>query len=334
MIKKFIVERISWITFFVILQLFILFVAFIDSAIPFTPILYIVFLSFILFCFFLVMRYLKETKFYKSLNEWENNLDLSNIADPESPFEKLIEASIVKQTEQLKRVTIKNLTALEQEKDDLLSWIHEVKTPLTAMHLMIDRLNDEKIKTHLTYEWLRIHYLLDQKLHQKRIPFIENDLYIEKINLESIIFPEIKTLQSWCIQKGIGFDILLEENEILSDAKWLSFIIRQLVTNAVKYSSNSDVIIKSYLQDNHTILEVKDLGRGIDHKDLPRIFDKGFTSTTYHQDNASTGMGLYLAKKAAQSLHIQIHVKSELEKGTIFTLTFPKRNEFVKITGM
>lgn len=334
MIKKFIVERISWITFFVILQLFLLFVAFIDSAIPFTPILYIVFLSFILFCFFFVMRYLKETKFYKSLEEWENNLDLSNIADPESPFEKLIEASIVKQTERLKQVTIKNQTALEQEKDDLLSWIHEVKTPLTAMHLMIDRLHDEKIKTHLTYEWLRIHYLLDQQLHQKRIPFIENDLYIEKINLESIIFAEIKTLQSWCIQKGIGFDILLDENEILSDAKWLSFIIRQLVTNAVKYSNNSEVIIKSYLQDNHTILEVKDFGRGIDHKDLPRIFDKGFTSTTYHQDNASTGMGLYLAAKAAQSLNIQIHVKSELEKGTTFTLTFPKRNEFVKITSV
>ena len=77
---------------------------------------------------------------------------------------------------------------LEQEKDELLSWIHEVKTPLTAMHLMIDRLDDETMKTHLTYEWLRIHLLLDQQLHQKRIPFIENDLYIENIDLETSNF--------------------------------------------------------------------------------------------------------------------------------------------------
>ena len=224
--------------------------------------------------------------------------------------------------------------SLEQEKDELLSWIHEVKTPLTAMQLMIDRLDNETMKSHLIYEWLRIHLLLDQQLHQKRIPFIENDLYIEITDLKVLITKEIKDLQSWCIQKGIGFDLHLEVTEVLSDAKWLAFIIRQLLTNAVKYSEASDIIIKSYQQDEQTILEVEDFGRGIDPKDLPRIFDKGFTSTTKHQDNAATGMGLYLAKKAAKPLLIHIDVHSKLGEGTTFTLTFPKRNEFVHITGM
>lgn len=73
---------------------------------------------------------------------------------------------------------------------------------------------------------LRIHLLLDQRLHQRRIPFIENDLYIENTDLETIIFDEIKTPQSWCIQKGIGFDIHLEVTEVLSDAKWLAFIMK------------------------------------------------------------------------------------------------------------
>jgi len=334
MIKKFLLERLSWIALFVFLQLFLLFVAFIDTAIPFTPILYIVFLSIIIYIFFLVFRYSKETRFYRSLIEREDNLDLTGLAEPESPFEHLVETSITNQTEQLKKVALHNQTALEQEKDELLSWIHEVKTPLTAMHLMIDRLQDEKLKTHLTYEWLRIHFLLDQQLHQKRIPFIENDLYIEKIQLEAVIFSEIKTLQSWCIHKGIGFDIQLEETEVLSDVKWLSFIIRQLLTNAVKYSNASDIMISSKLKNDHMILTIKDFGRGIDSKDLPRIFDRGFTSTTKHQDNAATGMGLYLAKKAAQSLLIQIEVSSELEKGTVFTLSFPKQNEFVNIKSM
>ncbi|MGE8078854.1 sensor histidine kinase [Peribacillus loiseleuriae] len=334
MIKKFVLERGSWISLFILLQLLTIFVAYIDSAIPLMPILYLVFLSIIFFTIFLIFRYHKETKFYKSLVERENNLDLTSIAYPESPFEKLIAESMTTQAELLKQVASQNLLTLEQEKDELLAWIHEVKTPLTAMRLMIDRLDDEILKTQLTYEWLRIHLLLDQQLHQKRIPSIANDLYIEYTDLETLIFTEIKTLQSWCIQKGIGFAIQLEITEVLSDAKWLAFIIRQLLTNAVKYSTAADIRITSYEQAEQTILEVKNFGRGIDPRDIPRIFDRGFTSTTVHQDQAATGMGLYLAKKVAQSLLIHIHVKSELGAETTFTLTFPNRNEFVTITSM
>lgn len=334
MIKKYFIERLSWIILFFFLHSLIIFIAYIDSSIPLKPIIYIVFLSIIIFSIFLMIRYNKETKFYKSLEERENNLDVTSVANPESPFEKIVEKSITDQAERLKHVASQNRIALEQEKDELLSWIHEVKTPLTAMHLMIERLNDETMKAHLTYEWLRIHLLLDQQLHQKRIAFIENDLFIENTDLTSLIFKEIKTLQSWCIQKGIGFDIQLEITEVFSDAKWLAFIIRQLLTNAVKYSGASDIIIKSYQQDNQTILEVKDFGRGIDPKDLPRIFDKGFTSTTNHHDNSATGMGLYLAKKGAKPLFIQLHVHSKLDAGTTFTLTFPKRNEFVNMISM
>ncbi|MFI8493988.1 sensor histidine kinase [Peribacillus butanolivorans] len=334
MIRKYFVERFSWITFYILLHLFIIFVAYLDSAIPLKPIMYIVFLSLLMFSIFLIVRYKIETKFYKSLEDREDNLDLTNIADPDSPFERIIENSIMNQTEFLKQSASQGQMTLEQEKDELLSWIHEVKTPLTAMHLMIDRLDNESLKSHLTYEWLRIHLLLDQQLHQRRMPFIENDLYIENTDLETIIFDEIKTLQSWCIQKGIGFDIHLEVTEVLSDAKWVAFIVRQLLTNSIKYSQGSDIIIKSYPKDEHTILEVKDFGRGIDPKDISRIFDKGFTSTTAHHDNAATGMGLYLTKNAAQSLFILIDVKSVLGAGTTITLTFPKRNEFVDITSM
>ena len=334
MIKKYVTERRSWIMLFIAQQLLILFVTFIDPTIPLRSMLYLVFLSMILFSIFFVIRYSKETKFYRSLEERDNDLDLTNIAEPESPFEKIIENSLSNQTVLLKQTASHNLMALEQEKDDLLAWIHEVKTPLTAMHLMIDRIEDETMKTHLIYEWLRIHLLLDQQLHQRRIPFIENDLYIEQTDLETIIFDEIKTLQSWCIHKGIGFDIKFEVTEVLSDAKWLAFILRQLLTNAVKYSQASDITISSYQRADQTILEVKDRGRGIDPKDLSRIFDKGFTSTTMHQDTAATGMGLYLAKKAAQSLLIHIHVESALGIGTIVTLTFPQKNEFVRITSV
>ncbi|MEH7009687.1 sensor histidine kinase [Neobacillus niacini] len=334
MIKKYLIERLSWIILFLFLQLFIILVSYFDSTIPLDPIVYIVFLSLIIFTIFLIIRYNKETKFYKSIEAWENNLDLTSISAPESPFEKIIENSVTSQTELLKQIASQNLMSLELEKDELLSWIHEVKTPLTTMRLMIDRLDNGKMKSNLIYEWLRIHLLLDQQLHQKRIPFIENDLYIEVTDIKVLITKEIKDLQSWCIQKGIGFDLHIEVKDVLSDAKWLAFIIRQLLTNAIKYSEASDIIVKSYQHDDQTILEVKDFGRGIDPKDIPRMFDKGFTSTVKHHDNAATGMGLYLAKKAAKPLLINIDVHSKLGVSTTFTLTFPKRNQFHHIIGM
>lgn len=293
---------------------------------------YIVFLSLLIFVIFLAVRYSKETKFYRSLEERSNDLDLKSLAIPESPFEHIVEQSMITQTEKLKQQATYNRLMLEQEKDDLLAWIHEVKTPLTAMHLMLDRMKDEELKALMTYEWLRIHLLLDQQLHQRRIPFMENDLYIEEVDVEDILYQEIKTLRSWCIQKGIGFDIDLTVTTVMSDAKWLAFILRQLLTNAVKYSDASDIHIKSEMQDEQVILTIKDSGRGIDTKDLPRIFDKGFTSTTAHHDNAATGMGLYLTKNVAESLLIHITVQSYLGKGTTFTLTFPKQNDFVNLS--
>ncbi|GBC64473.1 sensor histidine kinase [Bacillus licheniformis] len=334
MLKAFLTERRSWIAIFVLQQILFLFIAYVDASIPFTSILYMTYLSSFIFIVFLIVRFRKETKFYKSLEEWDYNLDVTNIREAETPFETMFEKSMTEQTKQLKQEAAQHRLALENEKDELMAWIHEVKTPLTAMHLIMETIEDQSLKARLAYEWLRIHLLLDRQLHQKRMSFIENDLSLEVLELKPMIFKEIKDLQSWCIPKGIGFDIQLEAGEVLSDAKWLSFIIRQLLTNAVKYSEASDVLIKSYEQDGKVHLAVQDFGRGIDPKDMPRVFDKGFTSTTEHHDQAATGMGLYLAKKAAKPLLIHIEVDSKPGTGTTFTLIFPMRNEFSRVLGV
>ena len=94
MIQKYLVERLSWIISFYFYNFLIIFVSYFDSTIPLMSILYIVFLSMLIFIIFLIIRYNKETKFYKSLEEREDNLDLTSIADPESPFEKIVENSL------------------------------------------------------------------------------------------------------------------------------------------------------------------------------------------------------------------------------------------------
>ncbi|KAB7668441.1 sensor histidine kinase [Bacillus sp. B1-b2] len=328
MITTFLLERKSWILFFIIIQFLQLFIAHLDPSLSLTSMLYIGFISSILFIFFLFYRYHKETHFFKALSDREITIDLSSLPDAHSPFENIIENSMVSQIELLKRENEQSSLQLEQEKDELLSWIHEVKTPLTALHLLIQQLSVTDLKAQITYEWLRIHLLLDQQLYHKRITFIENDLYVEYIHLEDLLYDEMKTIQTWCIQKGIGVEINLEVKEVLTDSKWLAFVLRQLLTNAIKYSNKSDIIITSYKENGQVHLAIKDEGIGIDIKDMPRIFEKGFTSTSKHHNNYATGMGLYLTKKVTDALDIFIKVESKLLQGSTFTLIFSEKNEF------
>lgn len=329
MIRTYLIERRSWLFFFVSMQLLGFFIAVLDPTLSVKGMLYLNLLSSLLFIAFISIRYRKEAPFYRALKESDEQL-----SDPNSPLEKIVHDFI-----EAKQLSTEDMIAnsevwLEQEKDEMLRWIHEVKTPMTAMQLIIERIEDPSIKESLRYQWLRVYLLLDQQLHQKRMPFIENDLFIENIFLNDIISAEIKPLYTWCKQKGIGFDLKLAATHVTSDSKWLAFLLRQFITNAIKYSNNHDISIHSYSKANQVKLEISDYGRGIAAKDLPRIFDKGFTSTSHHQDQASTGMGLYLAKKIAASLHIQIEVNSNLGKGTSFTLTFPSKNAWLALTSM
>ncbi|ELK48126.1 sensor histidine kinase [Halobacillus sp. BAB-2008] len=334
MIGAFLKERLAWIAFLFGLQVLAALVGAIDSTIPVTSVLYYNFLSFLLIALFLFIRYQKETRFYRQMQERDRDLDLSTFPEGDSPFERIIDDNVTDHMERLKQELADNQHRLEEEKDQLLSWIHEVKTPMSAMHLLFDKIEDYKLKSQLTYEWMRIHLLLDQQLYQKRIPFIENDLYIEEIELEPLLFQEIRTLKSWCMQKGIGFDIDLEATHVLSDAKWLAFILRQLLTNAIKYSESSDITITSRREDERVHIAIRDEGRGIEAKDLPRIFDKGFTSTSDHQNGAATGMGLYLTDRIRKTLKMKISVTSEVGQGSTFTLHFPKKDAFTTIRSM
>ncbi|WP_405103598.1 sensor histidine kinase [Oceanobacillus sp. FSL H7-0719] len=334
MVKAYLKEKRAWILFIFTIEVLLLLIGYLDVALQFTSILYIALLFFILFIAFLTIRYQQETAFLKELKEWHPSLEITSLNEAKLPSEEIFFKALREQQLYFLQETNIQYTSLEQEKDDILSWIHEVKTPLTTMQLMIDRIEDVELSGKMMYEWLRIHHLLDQQLHQKRIAVIENDVYIEKREIAPLLYSEIKELKSWCFQKGIGFDIELEEQEVLTDAKWFSFILRQLLTNAVKYSEKSEICIRSFKENEHVYLEIKDQGRGIEKSDLPRIFEKGFTATKNHQNTAATGMGLYLAEKAAEALKIEIAVTSAVGEGSSFRLCFAKENNLLKITGV
>ena len=135
------------------------------------------------------------------------------------------------------------------------------------------------------------------------------------------------------MEKNIAVEFERENIEVIMDVKWYRFIIRQVLTNAVKYSPNGCTIIISMNVNptGNVILYVKDEGPGIQAHDLPRIFDKGFTGGTGRLHNAATGLGLYLAQTVATKIGMMLQAQSEIGQGTTLQMTFSIENDFDKV---
>ncbi|WP_010304860.1 sensor histidine kinase [Kurthia senegalensis] len=248
-------------------------------------------------------------------------------------FEQKEEANYIavfqQYTEQLESQMTKELletkVAIEERADIQFSWGHELKTPLTTMQLLIDKLPASEQKQLLQLEWMRMNLLVDQSLHSLRLNAAENDLLFRKIDMKRILIDEVKMLKSWCRIQDVAIDLDIEEDEVVTDAKWLSFIIRQLLSNSLKYSNKGGTLTITY---KNRCLAIQDEGMGILEEDVPRIFDKGFTGTNGRKQSASTGMGLYLAKQSAEQLHAKLFATSEIHVGTTVYLQLPKQNDY------
>lgn len=330
-------ERWAWIVFIFLLLLFINIVFFLDAGFSGISVSYFNIVTISLTILFLIWRYFKETQ---GLVHFLGNLSnarefLFSESNSLSPFQRKYFEEFLNVIEEKEVLLNQSRVKHQEDAEALLAWVHEMKTPLTATKLMIEQVKDQKLRYRLENEWMRTHLLLDQQLHQTRLASIEKDNRLEKIVLKSVIHKEIREFQAWCLEKGIGFKIDNLEQEVISDKKWLSFIVRQILSNAIKYSHvNSEIYIRTEVDENgHLLLHFEDSGIGIRPEDLPRIFQKSFTGTIGRESVQSTGMGLYLAQNAAMSLGVTISVDSELNKGSIFTLNFPLQNEYQKSFG-
>jgi len=333
-------ERFTWILFFILFQLWLNILLTLDITFANTSFLYMNSINLFLFLLFFLWRFFQETKFIKSVLEIpEANLTydqlIASLPEGESVYEKVFMDEF-QEIILLGKLELNDAhTTFLEEKDQTLSWIHEMKTPLTSMRLMLDNVDDSTLKKRLEVEWLRLHMLLDQQLHNTRLPTIEKDNLMEDVNVERITFQEIKELKPWCMERNIGFETIGLDRFVLTDQKWFSFIVRQLISNAVKYSKEHGIIRIFTTNDElgHLILSIQDEGVGMTQADLPRIFDKSFTGRVGRESTASTGMGLYLARNSAEKLGITISVISEIDLGSTFSLQFPLQNEIQKILG-
>ncbi|WP_339260565.1 sensor histidine kinase [Paenibacillus sp. FSL R5-0713] len=287
---------------------------------------------------FLIWRYKKETAYYKSLHTLTNDVGddwFENIPQPQSRFPDEVMYTFLQNIHEhdLNKRRADQLTQ-RMEHDDLSSWVHEVKTPLTAMKIILDGHRSNELAQRLNSPWLRMHLLIDRQLYISRLANLDSDLLPDKLKVQDLIREEVRELSTWCMEKNITIEVMGNTGAaVYTDKKWCGFVMRQLLTNAIKYSpTDGKVSIHIDFQDNkYVTVSVKDEGPGIQVHDLPRIFDKGFTGENGRVQHTATGMGLYLAREISKKLRIRLEVATTVGEGTSIGMVFSSDNPFERI---
>ena len=217
----------------------------------------------------------------------------------------------------------------EQFKDHMdyfTLWIHQVKLPISAMQLLLEEenLSKEKLKSQL----IRINQYTDMVLAYLRMNASQTDFVFKEIDLDDAVRQSIRYFASEFIARNISLSFKETHLFVLSDEKWLVFVIEQLLSNALKYTKQNGQI-RIYLQEDHKLI-IEDNGIGIQASDLPRIFEKGYTGFNGRTDKKASGLGLYLCKEICQKLSCEISIDSKPESYTKVCLKFDQSYKTVR----
>ena len=219
----------------------------------------------------------------------------------------------------------KNLKSeMLNQKDDLnayfLMWLHQIKTPMTVSKLLLEKPNDTT-NTKLKMQLMYIEQYINMAMNYLKMIDHSTDMDITEVNLDDIIKNLLKKYSLLFIHNHISLEYQSNLTYVISDSQWLTILIEQILSNALKYTENGKIAIQ-YLEEKHA-LEIRDTGIGIRSEDIPKIFDRGYSGFNGRMNEKSSGLGLYLARKISERLNIQIEVESKLSKGSIFRLVFP-----------
>jgi len=338
MFKLYVKDKIWWILFFALVLIMSDLLIYLDNGISVnvTSLVYFNIVMLAFFGVFFLIRFFRETKFWRELELYKKETvrDWGEIPlNPTTGPERKVKEVLLHASEEHQR-EVSELTAAQISSSDYTAaWVHEAKTPLTAMKLIIDEHRGNPEIRRMEAEWLRLFLLIDQQLYISRIPSLQKDYLIEEAELDKLAAKEVKELSSWCMEKNIAVEFEGTRQTVFTDEKWTRFIIRQVLTNAVKYSPPSATITINTSMDaaGYAILEITDEGPGIAVHELPRVFDKGFTGENGRLHHAGTGLGLYLAKIVADRLHIHLTASSMVGEGTTIRLSFPHKNDFDQV---
>lgn len=302
--------------------------------VPITAIVYILLLLILVFGFWFFGEYRKRSVYYKDLIAALDSLDkkylISEITEPASFADSEIYYSILKEASKSMNDEIaKHKRASKDYKDYIENWVHEIKTPISAMHLALENSSIE-YSSQIAGDLDNIEKFVLNALYYARISVAEKDYLIKETTLSAIVKQALKYNSRSLIANHIAIELENLDISLFTDIKWITFILSQIISNAVKYrkSSNSKLIFTGESAEEKVILKISDNGIGIPQSDLPRIFEKGFTGINGRKFGASTGMGLYMCAKLCAKLGIEI--SACCSEFTEFILVFPKTDFYLK----
>ena len=191
-------------------------------------------------------------------------------------------------------------------------WAHQIKTPIAAMRLNLQSEDSESARK-LMGDLNRIEAYVEMVLTFLRLDSDSTDYLIKEYDLDEIIKPAIRKFSREFILKKLKLEYEPVSFKTITDSKWLSFIIEQIISNAVKYTSEG--FVRIYMNEPG-VLCIEDTGIGIGKEDLPRIFENGYTGFNGREDKRASGIGLYLCKRIADNLGHKLAAESEVGKGT------------------
>ena len=248
--------------------------------------------------------------------------------DVEMLYHRLLENQSIARSESESSAAIRQ----SQMRDYYSMWVHQIKTPISAMKLLLEAereelgqlmCDDEQSQCLLSDnmdsfedELFRIEEYVSMALQYQRVSSTENDFVLEKVSVDGVIRDTIKKYAKIMIRRHIGMNYSGTVQEVYTDGKWLAFILEQLLSNAIKYTPQGFVKIETDKKANRFFITIKDTGIGIKAEDLPRVFEKGYTGYNGHADKKATGIGLYLCRQMADKLGHTIRIESEIGKGT------------------
>lgn len=252
-------------------------------------------------------------KKHRELTRIKANIELLCDTLPEPTG--IIEADYCDMLKELQKINTANVSSALTERrasiDYYTTWVHQIKAPIAAMRLILQGMDSGDARELLS-ELFRIEQYTEMVLCYFRLDSASSDFVIQRQPLDGIIRQAVRRLAPQFIRKKIALRYDGTDARVLTDEKWLVFIIEQLLSNAVKYTQKGSVTIEV----SHDILSITDTGIGIAAEDLPRIFEKGFTGYNGRTDKKATGLGLYLCTRAAKKLGHKISVESKVGVGT------------------
>lgn len=265
-------------------------------------------------CCFLIYDYRKVKEKHGRLKEIQNFMDIrvDRLPKPQTigdeDYSRIIELLCDEISNTVTNMNLRYDNMIEY----YTVWVHQIKTPIAAMKLRLQN-EDSQLSRNISSELLRIEQYVEMVLAFLRLDSSSTDYVIKEYELDRIVRQAVKKFAGEFIQRKLSLDYDGVAAQVITDEKWLSFVIEQVLSNALKYTRNGGVSI--YLEKGN-VLCIKDTGIGIEPEDLPRVFERGYTGYNGRGDKKASGIGLYLCKRICCNLGHNISVISVLEEGT------------------